>query len=265
MRCRYYLLISFVVLVSILPSSFAAYLFCSDTDSGLVYNVPGSVDYSFKSNPQTSEKYSVSDYCQEGSQTVQSCSGSNCYLWEYACTGSENNWVVKTESKRCTDLGYTGCQDGACTGASSSSASCSDGIKNQDESDVDCGGVCGRTCRTGKRCVTSADCISSVCGSGVCGEPIQIQPYCLDEDNGNVYVKAQLKYGFNDNYRFQEGVQVETQIEEPEEVELRVDGESQQGGFLTRVSNFFTNVFRSGGSREESGIDARETGLGARF
>ena len=45
---------------------------------------------------------------------------------------------------------------------------CFDEIRNQDESDVDCGGVCGR-CAAKKRCNKDADCAGSTCLSQVCG------------------------------------------------------------------------------------------------
>lgn len=45
--------------------------------------------------------------------------------------------------------------------------SCTDGIKNQDETDVDCGGSCSR-CLDHKACQTGGDCISKNCSAGVC-------------------------------------------------------------------------------------------------
>lgn len=54
--------------------------------------------------------------------------------------------------------------------------SCTDGIKNQGESDVDCGGyACGvllkpaLKCAVGKACVGASDCASGVCTGGICG------------------------------------------------------------------------------------------------
>ena len=44
---------------------------------------------------------------------------------------------------------------------------CSDGIKNGSESDVDCGGSCPR-CATGKACQGPGDCTSGLCQSQVC-------------------------------------------------------------------------------------------------
>ena len=47
---------------------------------------------------------------------------------------------------------------------------CSDGAKDGDETDVDCGGGCGPTCATGKACAVPADCAppNTQCESGVC-------------------------------------------------------------------------------------------------
>ena len=47
-------------------------------------------------------------------------------------------------------------------------ASCSDGILNGNESDVDCGGSCA-ACGNGRRCDFNSDCASGVCsGAGLC-------------------------------------------------------------------------------------------------
>lgn len=50
-------------------------------------------------------------------------------------------------------------------------STCNDGIMNQDESDVDCGGSCSRSkqqCANGLRCNSELDCISGVCASNIC-------------------------------------------------------------------------------------------------
>jgi hypothetical protein len=52
--------------------------------------------------------------------------------------------------------------------ASSSLAHCTDGIKDDGESDVDCGGTCGMTCKTGKSCTSATDCISGSCSGSKC-------------------------------------------------------------------------------------------------
>jgi len=46
-------------------------------------------------------------------------------------------------------------------------AHCSDGKKNSDESDVDCGGKCAG-CTSGQHCDALQDCESSLCLLGFC-------------------------------------------------------------------------------------------------
>ncbi|HCX24182.1 MAG TPA: hypothetical protein DHN29_19830 [Cytophagales bacterium] len=45
---------------------------------------------------------------------------------------------------------------------------CSDAVQNQDETDIDCGGVCGPTCLEGDLCNIGADCVSGICGEDSC-------------------------------------------------------------------------------------------------
>ena len=46
--------------------------------------------------------------------------------------------------------------------------SCSDSLKNQDETDVDCGGSVCNKCDAGKVCLNNSDCANDKCISGVC-------------------------------------------------------------------------------------------------
>lgn len=52
-------------------------------------------------------------------------------------------------------------------GDSGAAASCSDGVLNQDESDTDCGGVCGASCEAGDSCGVDGDCATDDC-DGTC-------------------------------------------------------------------------------------------------
>ena len=52
---------------------------------------------------------------------------------------------------------------------------CYDGIKNQDETDVDCGGLVCAKCQDGKNCITDDDCINSCGTTGVCYTPPVIE------------------------------------------------------------------------------------------
>ncbi|UQA57893.1 hypothetical protein [Polyangium aurulentum] len=62
------------------------------------------------------------------------------------------------DSSTC-DGGY--CFQGSC-------AKCDDGMKNGDETDVDCGGTTCTKCTQGKTCQIGGDCESAFCTDGVC-------------------------------------------------------------------------------------------------
>ncbi len=47
---------------------------------------------------------------------------------------------------------------------------CSNGMKDVDESDVDCGGSCAQ-CAGGKKCAKGSDCASTFCTNGLCDAP----------------------------------------------------------------------------------------------
>ena len=48
-------------------------------------------------------------------------------------------------------------------------SNCTDGVKDGDESDVDCGGSCVAGCATGKHCNSPADCAGAdICFGGIC-------------------------------------------------------------------------------------------------
>lgn len=61
--------------------------------------------------------------------------------------------------------------DNNCNGATDEGGvcgSCVDGIKNGQETDVDCGGICSTKCGIGKICSINADCSSGNCTAGFC-------------------------------------------------------------------------------------------------
>ncbi len=103
------------------------------------------------------------DETQNGSETDVDCGGPVC-------------------GKCSTGKGCGGggdCQSGVCHPVDKVcvAATCSDGVKNQNESDKDCGGVCGSSCTTGKSCGSPNDCVDLVCG----GMPLTCQPpSCMD-------------------------------------------------------------------------------------
>ncbi|MDC3961601.1 hypothetical protein KEG38_47725 [Polyangium jinanense] len=62
-------------------------------------------------------------------------------------------------NQHCGVDGY--CFENACK-------SCDDGLKNGDETDVDCGGTHCSPCAQGKTCATMTDCVTAFCVDGVC-------------------------------------------------------------------------------------------------
>ncbi len=56
--------------------------------------------------------------------------------------------------------------------------SCSDGIINGDETDVDCGGRSCAPCGDGRGCISGQDCVAGVCNGGRCG--VVVTPTCSD-------------------------------------------------------------------------------------
>lgn len=63
------------------------------------------------------------------------------------------------------------CLEGVCAMGLCKNPTCSDGVKNDSESGVDCGAPSCPLCGPGQGCRESADCASGVCWAGVCEVP----------------------------------------------------------------------------------------------
>ena len=165
-----------IFLISILLIFLVGYvsgqmLYCADSDGGVIYDVKGDVNFSSASNPNPAQMYKNTDLCKLGTNDVGQCTGDNCFISEYSCSGTSGNWNVSNEVKTCLSLGFEGCKDGACYGTAPAAVTetCFDGIKNQTESDVDCGGGCSTQCSIGQDCEFASDCASGNCTDmGVC-------------------------------------------------------------------------------------------------
>ena len=66
------------------------------------------------------------------------------------------------------------CAEGACIGGTCQAlpATCTDGMKGETETDVDCGGMACPACADGKGCSVNSDCQSSACKGGKCAAPV---------------------------------------------------------------------------------------------
>ena len=67
--------------------------------------------------------------------------------------------------------GAADCASALCRDAKCNDIVPADGTKNNDETDVDCGGTQAPACADNKGCVIAADCTSSVCTAGLCQPP----------------------------------------------------------------------------------------------
>jgi len=129
------------------------------------------------SNDDCSSQYckdqSCADHCQSGKreadETDTDCGGFECE----PCADKE----------RCREA--SDCQSLVCSKGLCSPATCNDQIKNQDESDLDCGGVCSERspCPVAARCNTPADCESWICSAAhKCSADIVIPPLDVIDD-----------------------------------------------------------------------------------
>ena len=104
----------------------------------------------------------------------QVCTNGTCFACNANCTG-----------KQCGDDGCGG-SCGTCPGGQScangicgQAPSCTDGLPNGIETDVDCGGNCPG-CPYGKKCIQNSDCTSGLCSGGTCSSPDTCQNIAKD-------------------------------------------------------------------------------------
>ncbi|MFO0757186.1 MAG: hypothetical protein U0359_11895 [Byssovorax sp.] len=94
------------------------------------------------------------DGMKNGSETDIDCGGAACpkCVNGKACAGSSD------------------CQSGSCANGMCAAVgpTCTDGMKNGNETDVDCGGGTCTKCANGKTCSANTDCLSAGCVGGVC-------------------------------------------------------------------------------------------------
>jgi hypothetical protein len=119
-------------------------------------------------NADCASEYCFEDVCtdhctsnrREADETDVNCGGDDCA----PCAGD----------LRCE----TGpdCESGLCNNNVCTVADCDDNFTNQDESDVDCGGVCTpeKFCEAGDDCNLPSDCDTYVCTAGQCAADIDI-------------------------------------------------------------------------------------------
>ena len=99
------------------------------------------------------------DVCNSGDHRCNGDVLEVCATDQFGC----KLWDVETD---CTDNGQY-CDDTNGTPTCVTPETCEDGIQNQDETDVDCGGLCN-PCDVGSGCSDDDDCTSGACTNGTC-------------------------------------------------------------------------------------------------
>ncbi|HEY8515334.1 MAG TPA: hypothetical protein VIS07_07465 [Candidatus Binatia bacterium] len=104
-----------------------------------------------------------SGVCEDGFCRVANCAdgvknGSESGI---DCGGSSPFCVRCADGQTCNTA--SDCASGICSGGVCQAPSCSDGLQNGSETDVDCGGSCP-PCALTKKCTVGSDCASGVCG-----------------------------------------------------------------------------------------------------
>jgi hypothetical protein len=111
-----------------------------------------------------------------------SSSGASGDLPDATSTGGDGGVLPVTPAPGCGRLtnpcgvggtcdGPADCASGTCRDGTCLELSPSNGAKDGDETDVDCGGTRAPACANGKGCAVSADCTSQVCTGGSCQAP----------------------------------------------------------------------------------------------
>lgn len=131
---------------------------CADCDPGQGCGNPADCTSGVCSgNPLVCQAPTCMDAVENGDETDVDCGGptcAECADGEGCATGDD-------------------CTSGVCSGDPSvcQAPSCMDGVKNGDETDVDCGGTCP-SCPDGEACDADGDCQSGYCNAAkVCAAP----------------------------------------------------------------------------------------------
>jgi hypothetical protein len=107
----------------------------------------------------------VGSDCKSGTCTGGICTA--CAAGQVTCGGICSD--LSTDPANCGACGHVCPAGNSCvSGVCQVRSSCTDGVKNGSETDVDCGGGVCPACGTDRACLVNGDCQSQTCTSGVC-------------------------------------------------------------------------------------------------
>jgi hypothetical protein len=108
----------------------------------------------------------ISHTCSNGApQVANVATGTKCMANNGAVCDGNGTCVACNVDADCSDAAKPHCDTNKCV-----PATCTDKVKNGDETDVDCGGACA-ACADGKVCSVPADCTSKNCQGQKCAAP----------------------------------------------------------------------------------------------
>ncbi|MDO8480575.1 MAG: hypothetical protein Q7S65_02030, partial [Nanoarchaeota archaeon] len=144
----------------------------SDTDCGGSCSVKCALNKACRVSPDCS-----SGQCTNGLCSINICANSikDSSETDLDCGGSVCGATCRNGA---LCLNSTDCQSNYCNSfGRCATASCSDIIKNGNETDVDCGSSCSK-CAQGKDCRSSSDCSTGLCSNGHCA--VNINSTCTN-------------------------------------------------------------------------------------
>jgi hypothetical protein len=118
----------------------------------------------------TSGCLDVGEKCSKGSKCCSGFCGNEvcmCPCGQVECSGSCVS--LQTDPHNCGACGNV-CPSGICADAQCV-ATCTDGVKNGNETDTDCGGPDCPPCALGQHCLVNSDCQSGYCSNHFCATP----------------------------------------------------------------------------------------------
>jgi hypothetical protein len=94
------------------------------------------------------------------------------------------------------------CTSKVCTGSICQAPTCTDGVKNGNETDIDCGGGTCPACIVGKQCVIATDCTSDLCTNSTCSCPVNMVILPTNLPTGGDYCVDYLEVTYSDYNTF---------------------------------------------------------------
>jgi hypothetical protein len=161
------------------------------TDGAVVHYDAGACDTPGRCECQAA---TCTDGVKNGHETDVDCGGGSCPKCPYKSTCATGSDCQQGEcgtgyaGAKCTGTVPDGGADAAVDTCICEAPTCGDGVQNEDETDIDCGGSLCNACPTGKNCKDMGDCTSDVCTANLCACPAGMTeaptsssvPYCID-------------------------------------------------------------------------------------